>query len=211
MNGENNSSSVAGCSTGSCINCFSASRCTTQNDESRWRNLVHGFLCAYNKNCEYAEQSQQINCYFNQDGLPTPTSGLLGGEWQGTGVSLDYMKSQAFVDTLNMVAQLMGTNMWQYNAGGLPTPTSTIATQNSEVFFAGGDGSKTNPFLISNKDQLINVSWLVEHGYELRQVPQTDSRHRPQSAFRTMGIRDAYAMETDRHSRMAKQPFQPYV
>ena len=168
MNGENNSSSVAGCSTGSCINCFSASRCITQNDESRWRNLVHGFLCAYNKNCEYAEQSKQINCYFNQGGLPIPTSGHLGGEWQGVGVGLDYMKSQAFVDTLNMVAQLMGTNLWQYNAGGLPTPTSTIATQNSEVFFAGGDGSKTNPFLISNKDQLTNVSWLVEHGYEFQ-------------------------------------------
>ena len=168
LNGEGNSSSVAGCSTGSCINCFSASRCITKSDESRWLNSVHGFLCAYNKDCEYAEQSKQINCYFNQDGLPTPTTNHLGGEWQGTGVSLDHIKSQAFVDTLNKVAQFMGTHLWQYNAGGVPTPTATIATQNSEAFFAGGDGSKTNPFLISNKDQLTNVSWLVEHGYDFR-------------------------------------------
>lgn len=171
MNGESASHSGDGNYAGTCVNCFSASNVVTKADESQWRNAVHGFLCTYNNgsgfDCEYAPLSQQISCYFNEDGLPVTTS-QLGGGWQGQGVSLSYMKSQAFVDSLNLVAQFMGTNLWQYNAGALPTPTTTLAPQSATAFLAGGDGSKANPYLIGTKQQLMNVGWLVEHGYDFR-------------------------------------------
>ncbi len=172
LNGESAGHSGDANYTGTCVNCYSACRYFPQSDQSKWLNAINGFLCSYNNgsgfDCEYAELSQQINCYFNEDGLPTPTGNQLGGGWQGNGVSLDCIKSQAFADTLNMVAQLMGTNLWQYNAGSLPTPTANIAAKSSVPFFAGGDGSKTSPFLIGSKAQLINLSWLVEHGYDFR-------------------------------------------
>ena len=172
LNGESAGHSGDANYTGTCVNCYSACRYFPQSDQSKWLNAINGFLCSYNNgsgfDCEYAELSQQINCYFNEDGLPTPTGNQLGGGWQGNGVSLDCIKSQAFADTLNMVAQFMGTNLWQYNAGSLPTPTANIAAKSSVPFFAGGDGSKTSPFLIGSKAQLINLSWLVEHGYDFR-------------------------------------------
>ena len=172
MNGESAGHSGDGNYAGTCINCFSASNLQTKSDESQWlSNGVHGFLCTYNNgsgfDCEYAPLSRQIGCYFSEDGLPATTS-QLGGGWQGQGVSLNYMKSPAFVDSLNLVAQFMGTHLWQYNAGALPTPTTTVAPQSSTVFFAGGDGSKTSPYLVGTKQQLTNISWLVEHGYDFR-------------------------------------------
>lgn len=83
------------------------------------------------------------------------------------GQSTEYLQSREFVDSLNFMAALMGTYLWQYNAGGYPTPTDVPATE-VKPFFDGGKGTEAEPFLIATKQQLQNLAYAANRNWEFR-------------------------------------------
>ena len=149
---------------GDIINCYSTST-IRHHDAQNYRNDIHAFVATYHGYGGFyssmVEQSKHFGCYFNQDGLPA-ISGQSEAVWNGIGKPLSQMQSQAFVDTLNMLASLMGLSQWELR-DGLPRPTGVHQT-NTNTIFGGGDGSKTNPFIIATKQHLLNLSWLVNQG-----------------------------------------------
>ncbi|MBE6323430.1 MAG: hypothetical protein E7074_00455 [Bacteroidales bacterium] len=155
---------------GDIFNCFSTST-VRHHDPQYYQTTIHAFLASRHTPdggfYPYrVAPSQQVGCYFNVNGLPAIT-GQSDGTWGGVGKTLAQMQSQAFVDTLNMLAKFLGLSQWQYNAGALPTPTG-VYQKDVMMFFAGGDGTKQNPYLISNKTQLENFRWLVNQGVDFR-------------------------------------------
>lgn len=157
---------------GDCINCFTTSVCELRKDDNQdegfYRNNCAAFLFEYNHgqagfSDPYTSYSREIGCYWNKDGIPSFSGNYncyLGQEY-----SVDYMQSQAFVDELNKLARFMGTSQWEYRAGQLPRATG-VYTKDASDFFAGGDGSKANPYLINNKEQLQNIGYLVDRGFD---------------------------------------------
>lgn len=81
--------------------------------------------------------------------------------------STDYLQSREFVDSLNMMAAVTGTHLWQYNADGYPTPTDELA-MDVKPFFDGGKGTEAEPFLIANKQQLENLAYAANRNWEFR-------------------------------------------
>jgi len=157
---------------GDCINCFTTSVCELRKDDNKdegfYRNNCAAFLYEYNHgqagfSDPYTSYSREIGCYWNKDGIPSFSGNYncyLGQEY-----SAGYMQSQAFVDELNKLARFLGTSQWEYRAGQLPRATG-VYTKDASDFFAGGDGSKENPYLIGNKEQLENMSYLVNQGFD---------------------------------------------
>ena len=105
--------------------------------------------------------SRDAFCWYNDDELSATTT-INDIRPYGEARSSVYLHSQAFVDTLNLCASFLGTSQWELR-DGLPQPTG-VYTKNTGVFFAGGEGTKDNPYLISNKTQLENFRWLLNHG-----------------------------------------------
>lgn len=120
----------------------------------------------YGGGWEIRVPSRQVNCYWNTNGLPA-SSEKNNLSWSGHPVTVAYMQSQAFVDTLNAVASFLGTSQWEYRPGQLPRATG-VRTTDKTVLFAGGDGTKANPYQVATKEQLRNVAWLTNHGYDFR-------------------------------------------
>ena len=120
----------------------------------------------YGGGWEIRVPSRQINCYWNTNGLPA-SSEKNNLSWSGHPVTIAYMQSQAFVDTLNAVASFLGTSQWEYRPGQLPRATG-VRTTDKTVLFAGGQGTKEDPYQVATKEQLRNVSWLTNHGYDFR-------------------------------------------
>ena len=153
---------------GDIINCYSTST-IRHHDASSFRNDIHAFVASYHGYGGFyssnVEQSQHMGCYFNQDGLPV-ISEQSEAVWNGVGKSLAQMQSQAFVDTLNMLASFMGLSQWELR-DGLPRPTGVYST-NTSILFGGGEGTKVNPYLIATKAHLSNLSWLVNQGFTFK-------------------------------------------
>ena len=153
---------------GDIINCYSTST-IRHHDASSFRNDIHAFVASYHGYGGFyssnVEQSQHMGCYFNQDGLPV-ISEQSEAVWNGVGKSLAQMQSQAFVDTLNMLASFMGLSQWELR-DGLPRPTGVYST-NTSILFGEGEGTKVNPYLIATKAHLSNLSWLVNQGFTLK-------------------------------------------
>lgn len=76
------------------------------------------------------------------------------------------MQSQAFVDTLNMMAAVSGTSAWEYRAGDYPVPTGRKADISD--WLAGGSGTKDDPFRVETKEQLKHIADMVNHGWDFR-------------------------------------------
>ena len=149
-------------------NCF-ATGIVTLTDVSTGNMMAcaNSFVAEYyGGGWEIRVPSRQINCYWNTNGLPS-SSERNNLSWSGHPVTVAYMQSQAFVDTLNAVASFLGTSQWEYRAGQLPRATG-VRTTDKTVMFAGGDGTKANPYQVATKEQLRNVSWLTNHGYDFR-------------------------------------------
>ena len=113
-----------------------------------------------------SDGSQNVSCWFNNDNIPTAQEGASKPTAGTIGATTAFMQSQAFVDTLNIVAALFGLNKWQYNAGAYPTLTSEKATVSA--VFGGGNGSKESPWLINNLQHLKNMRALVNLGMDFR-------------------------------------------
>ena len=157
-------------------NCYSTSNIVYHNAE-QYMLSIHAFTGSFHDHGGFdewmMEPSTHYGCYFPNESLPT-VSTQASTAWNGTGKPLAQMKTQAFVDTLNMLASLLGTSQWELR-DGLPRPTGVYLTD-ATVFFAGGDGTKANPYLISNKQELENLRWLVQQGmtFKGKYIRQTD-------------------------------------
>ncbi|MBQ9285000.1 MAG: InlB B-repeat-containing protein [Bacteroidaceae bacterium] len=160
--------------TGVIVNSFAAGSISPclQPLKTQWERFAFTFHASFNDdtnsiNYELAEPSMEVNCYWRSDGLPS-TNNPIGGEegWSAHEVTLAYMQSQAFVDTLNRVAKLLGTSQWEYRPGQLPRATG-VRTKDASVFFPGA-GTKEDPYLVGNKEQLQDLAWLTNHGYDFR-------------------------------------------
>ena len=150
---------------GDIFNCYSTST-IRHHDANYYSNDIHAFLSTSHTasggfEAWLVEPSQQIGCYFNQEGLPAISDPSLA-TWDGIGKTMAQMQSQAFVDTLNMIASMMGLSQWELR-DGLPRPTGVYTPAYTSIF-GGGDGSKTNPYLISTKQHLINLAALISQG-----------------------------------------------
>ena len=157
-------------------NCYATSTIVYHNAEE-YLLSIHAFTGSFHDyggfDAWMMEPSTHYGCYFPNESLPT-VSTQASTVWNGTGKPLAQMKTQAFVDTLNMLASLLGTSQWELR-DGLPRPTGVYLTD-ATVFFAGGDGTKANPYLISNKQELENLRWLVQQGmtFKGKYIRQTD-------------------------------------
>ncbi len=140
---------------GEVINCFGTGACTIVDDDN-YCDYYYGFFGS--SACPGV--SLVANCYFDVEKNPRAATKTYG-EFD---VTTAYLQSQAFVDTLNMMAALKGLTKWQYNAGGYPTLTTEKAT-NITDYFAGGSGTKDDPYRIETKEHLKNFAKYVNHGY----------------------------------------------
>ena len=150
---------------GDIFNCYTTST-IRHHDPNYYRESIHAFLGKYHGNDGFTEMgyvapSQQLGCYFANECLPQIAE-KSGAVWHGIGKPLQEMQSQAFVDTLNMLASFLGTSQWELKEG-LPRPTG-VYEKNTAILLAGGDGTKESPYLIATKAQLKNMAWLVNQG-----------------------------------------------
>ena len=144
-------------------NCFSTSKIVYTNVESD-RNCFGAFVYNYNAKSNH-DFARHAFCWFNADGVPVPSNGgVTNGGFACWGQEEAVLKSQAFVDTLNLCASFLGTSQWELKEG-IPQPTG-VYIKNTQAFFDGGEGTKDSPYLINNKEQLENFRWLVNHGYD---------------------------------------------
>lgn len=149
---------------GTIVNCYAAGH-HIYNAEGT-ESLAASFLLSnldfdYSWLYESPLISRDAFCWYNDDELSATTT-INDIRPYGEARSSVYLHSQAFVDTLNLCASFLGTSQWELR-DGLPQPTG-VYVKNTSVFFAGGDGTKENPYLISNKAQLENFRWLLNHG-----------------------------------------------
>ena len=153
---------------GNAINCFTAGTLTFSSEDIT--SGLHPFLQQYNgtsgtPSTPYYSPSRQFNCFWTKEGTPQVTN--LSHYWAGDEVTLAQLQSQAFVDTLNMVARFMGTSQWEYRPGQLPRPTG-VYIHDKTVFFAQGNGTADDPYLVGTKAELEHLAWLVNRGYDFR-------------------------------------------
>lgn len=163
--------------TGIIVNSFAAGSISPylQPASSTWESNTFVFHATFHNednsaNYELAAPGMEVNCYWRSDGIPA-TDNALGAQdsWSAHEVTLAYMQSQAFVDTLNRVAKLMGTSQWEYRPSQLPRATGVRTKDVAAThFFDGGAGTKESPYLVGTKEQLQNVAWLTNHGYDFR-------------------------------------------
>lgn len=148
---------------GTIINCFAVGHYSLPNGSGI--QGTYGFMFYQNNTSEYdnGSYSHAIGCYYNNDSVPALPSYSAKGTGGAHGYSGQYMQSQAFVDTLNMVAAFYGTSTWEYREGQYPIPTGMKAT-NITDYVGGGSGTKDNPFLINTKKHLENFRAMVDHG-----------------------------------------------
>ena len=140
---------------GTCINCFSTGCCISTESGSP-AYITYGFLYGVQ-----SDDSRVINCSFNKDSIVYYDKFTL--RTTGTrGYNKAQMQSQAFVDTLNMVAALYGLSTWEYRAGDYPVPTGAKA--NITDYLAGGSGTEGDPYLIETKKHLENLRDYVNLG-----------------------------------------------
>lgn len=106
--------------------------------------------------------SRLVNCYYDKTATPDISFFTFVGEF---GVTTEKLQSKEFVDSLNYMAAITDTYLWQYNSGAFPTYTDTKA-DGVAPFFKGGDGSESSPYEISNKQELENLAYATNHGWD---------------------------------------------
>ena len=154
---------------GTLINCFATGKTDIRNELNSTGYPAgrpsRGFLDSYGNNA-----AKIVNCSYRQV-RPDTLMGIRGGVEE---LPESYMKSQAFVDELNMYAALYGISTWEYRAGDYPVPTGVNAT-NITDYLAGGSGTEEDPFLVGTKQHLENIRDMVNNGetFEGKYIRQT--------------------------------------
>jgi len=83
---------------------------------------------------------------------------------KGVGKTTAEMQSMEFTDSLNLIAGLLSMNAWIYSPGKYPVLSGQVAQTDTSRFFADGDGTEANPYMISTKKQFEDFSFLVNSG-----------------------------------------------
>jgi hypothetical protein len=104
------------------------------------------------------------NSYYNSE-----TSGQAHN---GNGIpkTTEYMQSEEFVRILQQMAGILHialslpANTWIYSPSSYPTLSNTIAESGIASYFARGEGTEGNPYIIETKKQLEDFSFLVNFG-----------------------------------------------
>jgi len=143
---------------GTLINCFATGKTVVHKELTLSGYPAgrpsRGFMASCGTNAV-----KTVNCSYRQV-RPDTLMGIVGGVEE---LPEAYMKSQAFVDELNMYAALYGLSTWEYRAGDYPVQTGVKAT-NITDYLAGGSGTKEDPFLIETKQHLQNFREMVNNG-----------------------------------------------
>jgi hypothetical protein len=109
-----------------------------------------------------------VNSYYNSDLAAAYTLNSVNSISKTTAE----MQSSDFRDALQFVASASNTDAsnnymgWTYNAGGYPSLSSSKAADNINIanYFASGNGTEANPYIIKTKEQLEHFSFLVYSG-----------------------------------------------
>ncbi|MGN0085954.1 MAG: InlB B-repeat-containing protein [Alloprevotella sp.] len=121
-------------------------------------------LCGFSIANYTSAGAYMANCYYNSTSVPEIETPGQPGEY---GRPTAYLQSREFADSLNYMAALMGTHLWQYNEGAYPTPTDVLATDVTP-FLGGGAGTEAEPFLVNSKQHLENVAYAANRNWEFR-------------------------------------------
>lgn len=148
---------------GTILNCFATGKLEAPeapSDVIATPTHINGFV-----SIDFVDAGARLaNCYYDSTKNPDLYGDMELYQNGAYGISTEMMQSKEFVDSLNMMAAVMGTALWQYNAGAYPTPTETKAT-NVQPLFDGGDGTDANPFIIANKEQLKNLAYAANRNW----------------------------------------------
>ena len=145
------------------INCFATGKCVTTSN-----GWLGSFLATFQEGVN--RETITAYCVTNADNYPynglTVTEGgtrpgCNGGAFRRTTAE---MQSQEFVDTLNKMAAVAGTSLWEWREDNYPLPTGVKADITS-CFSGGGSGTKDDPFRIRTKQDLEWVSALTGLGW----------------------------------------------
>lgn len=148
---------------GTILNCYGAGKLSAPECPSDIVGLpthIYGFMGLN----DVTAGSRMANCYYDSTKNPDLYADMELYQNGAYSASTEYMQSKEFVDSLNMMAAVMGTTLWQHTPGSYPTLTDVKATD-VRPLFAGGDGSEANPFIISNKEHLKNLAFAANHNW----------------------------------------------
>ena len=115
-----------------------------------------GGLVGYQSNYD----SKITYCYYDKE-----TSGQSDNDGKrGTPKTTAEMQNEQFVVQLNLLAVRFSGNGWSYSNGEYPKLSNMSATFDTSSYFANGNGTEENPYIIKTPKQLENFSWLVGVG-----------------------------------------------
>jgi len=107
---------------------------------------------------EWRRGGSITNSYYNSDINEQGKSGA------GTHKTTAEMKSKEFADKLNFDASISKMNAWVYSEGNYPILSDDIIEIYIGTFFASGDGTEANPYIINTKKQLEDFSMIANIG-----------------------------------------------
>ena len=135
------------------INCFATGKCTN-TDEGALHAFMSNFQSRNNR------ETLTVFCSTNMENYTTYGTNIGGALLRTTAG----MQSKEFTDTLNMVAALTGTSLWEWREGNYPVPTG-VKGEITTCFSGGGSGTEDDPFRIRTKEDLERVSALTGLGW----------------------------------------------
>ena len=108
-----------------------------------------------------ADNDNIDNCYYDKE-----VSGQ-SDEGKGEGETTAEMQSEKFADKLNFSAGFSSNNSWVYSKGKYPVLSDKTAEAISiGKYFTEQEGTAENPYIISTKEHLKNLSLLVNAGFD---------------------------------------------
>lgn len=149
---------------GTIINCFATGRTINIDkvtESTPYPPAASGFC--HGNELYTTSFSPLINCYYISDhGIDANNvNAYTGGSFI---VDSAFLYTQAFVDTLNMVAAFCGTSSWQYRPDGYPMPTGEPIVDLSP-YIGGGTGTADDPYRVATKEHLTTLATITNKGY----------------------------------------------
>jgi hypothetical protein len=86
--------------------------------------------------------------------------------YEGYGRTKEEMQSKEIVDDMNLAAGIAKMNAWIYSKGNYPVLSNKVIEVDIGNFFASGDGTEINPYIINTKKHLEDFSKLVHLGMD---------------------------------------------
>jgi hypothetical protein len=120
---------------------------------------VGGLIGLYNNTC--------ISCFINKSFYDTQTTEK-NDDGKGEGKTTAEMQNSALVAEMNVIAGVLDLKAWIHNSGNYPTLGAGNASFNLSTYFASGNGTESNPYIISTRKQMEDLSLFVSLGKDFR-------------------------------------------